>query len=206
MPRIKKGQHTPLNVTQEAQHRIFVGLGWNPNQKSGLRSILAEKLQRKKNDHDLDLTALLYDENRNLLEIISAKDGEHVGASGKIYHSGDNVKGVGDGDDEQISVELKDLPTNINHILFKVSIQSGQSFDEINAPEIRLTDAYSHHNFLQISLQEQDNAQHSIFIFAHLYRNKNKDWIAHNVSEFLNTRTLKNKQETLKAFLVKEDR
>ena len=61
MPHIKKGETAPLHVTQEGTHRIFVGLGWDPNDDIGLKDKALNTLGLKNLHHDLDLSCFIYD-------------------------------------------------------------------------------------------------------------------------------------------------
>ena len=122
MPSIQKGEKGPLNVTKEARHRVFVGLGWDPNEETGLIDKAKALVKGQELHHDLDLSAYVFDADARMISHICAESGRHTDQTGKIYHSGDNIEGLGDGDDEQISVELKDLDPLIAHIIFTASI------------------------------------------------------------------------------------
>jgi stress response protein SCP2 len=184
MPDIDKGQHAPLNVTQQAKHRIYVGLSWDPGAQTGFLHRLKLMIGSKKKNHDLDLTCFAFDAQNTLAEHIGA-DNEHAASlSGHIYHSGDDPDGSGEGDDEQISAELKNLPAEIHHLIFAVAIKSGHTFDEVTAPEIRLADGYSNHVFLAETLTGPAAAGKTAFLFAHIYR-QGAGWRVHNISEFV---------------------
>ena len=187
MASLEKSQHAPLNVTREARHRVFVGLGWDPHEKASLMDQARALVGGKKTWHDLDLSCYMYDKNKVLIDTVTAKDGQHIDQSGNIYHSGDNIGGVGDGDDEQISVELKDLDPKICHIVFTVIIKSGHVFQDISAPASRLADGYSEYEFLNMSLHASEGREKSGFVFVHLYRSHDEPnaWFVHHVGEFL---------------------
>ena len=178
---MEKDQITPLNVTQEAQHRVFVGLGWDPNEDIGLLDKAREALGGKETHHDLDLSCYTLDQDGTLLDSITAINA--ATESGKIYHSGDNVEGLGDGDDEQISVELKDLDENIHHIVFAVTIKTGHVFGDVALPEVRLGDGYTNREFLKTSLLENGEDQ-SAYIFVRLFKDADS-WHMHNIDTFV---------------------
>lgn len=182
MPRLDKGGHSPLNVTQEARHRVYVGLSWDPNTKAGFMDAAREMMGGKKTWHDLDLACYTFDADGNFIETVNGT-GQSTGSSGLIYHSGDNTEGLGNDDDEQISVELKDLPTQIHHIIFTASIKTGHLFGDIEAPEILLADGYSDHIFLRAALNMKAGKDKSSFAFLRLYRGGN-GWNIHNIEEF----------------------
>lgn len=175
----------PLNVTQEGNHRIFVGLGWDPNENPGFKDKALNTLGLKDIHHDLDLSCYIYDQNARYISHVSHEAGREVDQTGKIYHSGDNTKGVGDGDDEQISVELKEMDDAIHTIIFKASIKTGHTFDQVNDPEIRLVDAYSRREFLHVPLSGLKDNQTSAFIFAALLRSPDGSWQVRHVGEFI---------------------
>ncbi len=173
-----------LNVTQEANHRIFVGVGWDPNDNASLLQEITHAVKGKPLHHDLDLSCLIFDEQKNLLESVTADPAQAANQSGKIYHSGDNTEGIGDGDDEQISVELKDLDSDIHHIVFMATIKSGHSFSDVTSPEIHLSDGYSNRRFLYIDLQKAPDNDKPAFLFVHIYK-ANGEWQLHNISTFV---------------------
>jgi tellurium resistance protein TerZ len=180
----EKHKTAPLNVTQQAQRRIFVGLGWDPNTKAGLGDVIGAMIGGKKTYHDLDLMCFVYDAGKQFIAKIDAKSREDIDHIGRIYHSGDNTEGLGEGDDEQISVELKNLPAAIHHIVFVVAIRSGHRFGELQSPEIRLGDGYSDHNFLHHALSAPEGAAHTAFIFATIARDSGAEtgWSLKNIS------------------------
>jgi tellurium resistance protein TerZ len=174
-----------LNVTQKANHRVFVGLGWDPNESVKFKDKALSKLGLKDVHHDLDLGCYLFDAAKGYISHVNAEGAREVDESGRIYPSGDNVEGIGDGDDEQISVELKNLPADISAVVFIATIKSGQSFGEIKAPEIRLADGYSGHNFLHVDLKDATGAAKSAFVFAGLIKSSDGVWVMRKVAEFV---------------------
>ena len=194
MPRLEKGEHCPLNVTKKAEHRVLAGLGWEPHAHAGMLEKLGAAMGLKSINHDLDLACLTFDEQKNLLGTISAIPGYSTDGSGRIYHSGDNVAGEGDGDDEQVSVELLKLDPSIHYIMFVATIKSGHTFGEIDSPEIRLADGYSNHNFLITPLTH--------FAFASIYR-KEEGWNIHNISTYIDVTALQKPNGALSTLLTK---
>lgn len=200
MSTIEKGSHKPLNVTQESHHRVFVGLGWDPKDDGGLIEAITDKISGKALHHDLDLACYIYDANNNLINIVSAEVEHGADETGRIYHSGDNVEGIGDGDDEQISVELKDIDPDICNIVFIATIKSGHSFSEIDAPEIRLVDGYSNREFIVAPLICKESEEKSGYVFLRLYP-QNEAWTIHSIGEFFNVKDAGNLSEFLKDFI-----
>lgn len=193
---IKPGERSPLNVTKEAKHRVFVGLGWDPHEKPSLGETIGALVGVREKHHDLDLSCFYYDAQKTPMGVVTAEPEHYSNASGRIYHSGDNVEGVGEGDDEQISVELKDLPDSIHHLVFKASIKSGHNFNDIRDPEIRLCDGYTERCFLETPLCSDQDA----YVFARIFRADN-DWQMVFIDEFIVNSTLNDLKNTLKAYL-----
>ena len=108
---LTKGQKVDLTKGNPGLKKIMVGLGWDVNQfDSGA-------------DFDLDAAAFLLGENGKTpteKEFVFYGNLEHP--SGAVKHMGDNLTGDGEGDDEQVSVDLSKVPANIQKIAFTVTI------------------------------------------------------------------------------------
>ena len=201
MPRIPKGETIALNVTQKARHRVVVGLGWDPNEDISVKDKALGALGLKDTHHDLDLSCYIFDKNKRYISHVSVEEGRAVDQTGQIYHSGDNVEGVGDGDDEQVSVELKDIDPTIHALVFKASIKSGHHFGEVTDPEIRLADGYSDHNFLHVSLLGVKDNDKPAFIFICLLKNPEDQWMVRHIGEFIDAPEDGNWAEILKTYI-----
>jgi tellurium resistance protein TerZ len=186
MEPLTKGQHVPLKYTPEARHRILCGLSWDP---LDINPSLGDRIRLQTKGHnvdtfDLDLACVMYDAEGQAVDGVSGRPDEIVDLSGKVYHSGDDESGVGENDDEQISVELKDLPENIHHIVFVVEIQSAHTFDEVNSPEARIADGMNNENQLFARLNNPASQNMTAYVFARIYRNKQR-WMLHYIDEYL---------------------
>ncbi len=201
MTRLPKGTAKPLNVTKEAQHRVVAGLSWDPAEEPGLIGKVQALAKRQGSHHDLDLSCYIFDKDGALLETVSANPEFAIDAHGKIYHSGDNKEGIGDGDDEEISIEFKSLPAHYHSFLIAAAITSGQTFGEINNPEIRLADAYTDHNFLHLPLDGKENATANAAVFCVLSRDGDK-WQLKNISAFLDIKQGEDISAALKEFIA----
>lgn len=175
--------HSVLSYTKEANHRVFVGVSWDPNDDVSFVQEVAAKVQGKSLNHNLDLSCMFFDEHHNVIGSVTADPSQLASEGGKIYHSGDDQEGFGDGDDEQISVELNDIDERIAHVVFYVDIKSEQTFNQIKAPEIHLSDGYSGRPILHVDIRELPAHQKSAFIFVRIYK-KEGEWMLHNISEF----------------------
>ncbi|MAI61622.1 MAG: hypothetical protein CBB87_03935 [Micavibrio sp. TMED27] len=192
MSQLKKGQSKPLNVTQESRQRFFVGLGWDPHDDISLFDLAKAMICGTDLEHDLDLACYAYDELGRSICRVCAVSGFHTDQTGKIYHSGDNVEGIGDGDDEQISVELKDLDEAIHSLIFVASIKSGHVFNEIEHAVIRIVDAYSNHTLLSHSFSQCEAAlSQDCYVFIQVERaaDTDKGWVLKLIDEYCPTVT-----------------
>jgi len=108
-----------------------VGANWGMIEKNGF-------FGKKKKAVDLDLSVGLYDENKNLLDVVYFGNLKVPG----IVHSGDDLTGDSDGDDgfdnEVIQVKLSSVPEMVKHIVFILNSYNGDDFQTIPYASIRL--------------------------------------------------------------------
>jgi tellurium resistance protein TerD len=181
----------------------MAGLSWDPARKTGVLEKMKE-IAGTPTAHDLDLVCYLFGHDGGFIEHVSGEAGRNVDLSEKIYHSGDNTDGDADGDDEEISAELKDLPPYIAHMIVCALVRSGHKFGEIAAPEIRLADGYTNHNLLYTPLNHAEGKDKSAYVFAHLYRAPRSEtgWNLHYVSQYRKYPGQPEFIETLKEYLI----
>lgn len=190
----------PLNVTTKSRHRIFVGLGWDPNEPPSMKDKVGALIGTREKHHDLDLSCYYYNQDGACLGYVNAAPQHGSNPTGSIYHSGDSVEGIGDGDDEQVSVELKKLPPNVQHLIFKASIKSGHHFGEVAMPEIRLCDGYTDRVFLESPLH--DGEKHDAYIFVRISRGNTEDeWMMHEIKDFTDNMGADDWKEALASYL-----
>jgi tellurium resistance protein TerD len=163
---LSKGES--LNLTKEVPSlkNVIVGLGWDANTDGGAA-------------FDLDASAFLVQENgkvRGESDVIyyrnlHAKDGS-------VIHAGDNLTGDGEGDDEQIKVDLSKIASEITKIPFTVTIyqaeQRGQSFGRVNSAYIRLVNADTNEEVARYNLGDGVPSETGA-IFGEMVR-ENGDW------------------------------
>ena len=129
---LTKGQKLSLTKsTGGSLTRVRMGLGWDAMKKRGF-------FGKKEQEIDLDASGLLFDANKNLVDVVwfnqlQSKDGS-------VLHTGDNRTGAGDGDDESIIVDLTRVPANVTTIVFVVNSFTGQDFTQIESAFCRLVD------------------------------------------------------------------
>ncbi len=188
---LSKGEQAPLLVTKTARHRMLCGLNWNP-------------INDGAENADLDLMCALYTGGNEFIDAISGTPNESRDETGHVYHSGDNTSGEGSSyDDEQISVELRDMPDEIRQIIFFAEIQSAHTFENINAPALRIADAASNDDLFQVNLDQAEGADKTAYVFARVFCHDN-NWIVQYIGEYINGAEIEDWIDTLEQFLPVE--
>ena len=183
---------------------VFVGLGWDATASTGILSYLKKFFAGKVSYHDLDLVCFMFDRDGHYVGVISGKADHTLEHASGIYHSGDDQDGLGDGDDEQISVELARIPDTVSHLVFKVAVDSGDSFKSVRAPELRLVDAYSDHIFLKVDLAADEDADKAAYVLAELYRDGDDpdQWMVHFIGEYFTRAKISTWKTRLRKYLT----
>ncbi|MDE6520800.1 MAG: TerD family protein [Ruminococcus sp.] len=160
---LTKGQKVDLTKTNPGLKKIIVGLGWDVNKYDG------------GSDFDLDAAAFLTKENGKVgddSDFIFYSNTTH--ASGSVIHTGDNLTGVGDGDDEQIKVDLESVPAEISKIDFTVTIYDAdtrhQNFGQVSNAYIRVMNEATGEELIRYDLGEDYSIETAIIV-GELYRN-----------------------------------
>ncbi len=164
---LTKGQKVSLTKGNPGLTNVVVGLGWDVNQFDTGGSF------------DLDAAAFLVTDSG---KISRTEDFVFYGnlshPSGAVQHMGDNLTGEGDGDDEQIKVNLAAVPENISKIAFTVTIyeaeQRRQNFGQVNNAFIRIYNEANGEELLRYDLGE-DFSIETAAVFGELYKN-NGEW------------------------------
>ena len=159
---LQKGQKVSLTKGNPGLTKVVVGLGWDVNQfDTG-------------GDFDLDTSAFMLTEGGKVSQQIDfVFFGNLIHPSGSVIHMGDNLTGVGDGDDEQIKVDLSKIPANITKIAFTVTIYDAetrrQNFGQINNAFIRIYNELTGEEILRYDLGE-DFSIETAAVFGELYK------------------------------------
>jgi tellurium resistance protein TerD len=163
---LAKGGNVSLDKQAPNLTAVAVGLGWDARSTTGA-------------DFDLDASALATGDTRKVLS-----DQHFVfynnlrSPDGSIEHTGDNLTGDGDGDDEVINVDLKAVPPNVTNIFFPVSIHEaesrGQNFGQVANAYIRVVDRATGSELVRYDLSE-DASSETAMTFGELYRH-NGEW------------------------------
>lgn len=111
--------------------KVRLGLGWDAVKKRGLFGGGGGEI-------DLDASAILFDAKKNVVDMVWY--GQLQSRDGSIRHSGDNLTGDGDGDDEQIVVDLSKVSSTVQSIVLVITSYSRQSFDKIENVFARVVD------------------------------------------------------------------
>lgn len=164
---LSKGQKVSLTKGNPGLSKIVVGLGWDTNKYDGGF------------DFDLDAAAFLLGANG---KVTSDADFVFYGnlkhASGAVEHMGDNLTGDGEGDDEQIKVNLAAVPQNIEKIGFTVTIYDSdtrkQNFGQVSNAYIRIFDEVSNTELIRYDLGEDFSIETAVVV-GEMYRN-NGEW------------------------------
>lgn len=170
---LQKGQKVSLSKDNAGLDRVIVGLGWD-EVKRARGGFFAPKPQ----PIDCDASALLLKNGR----LVNGNDLIYFGnlrhPTGTVQHMGDNLTGAGDGDDEQIVIDLARIPADYDKIVFVVNIyqalQRRQHFGMIQNAFIRLVDGRNNNELCKYSLSE-DYSGMTAMIFGEVYR-YNGEW------------------------------
>lgn len=172
---LQKGQKVDLTKGNAGLKKIVVGLGWDEAkpQSKGLFGVF----KGGKQDIDVDSSAILCINGKFTAKEDLVYFGNLTHSSRCVKHMGDNLTGGGDGDDEQIWIDLLDIPSRYDKIIFVVNIyqcrQRHQHFGMIQNAFIRIVDADSKKELCKYNLSENyDNM--TAMIFGEVYRYQNE--------------------------------
>ena len=164
---LQKGQKVDLTKGNPRLSKLIVGLGWDTNKYDGGA------------DFDLDAAAFLLGDNGKVpsdSDFIFYSNLQH--SSGAVVHTGDNLTGEGDGDDEVIKVDLSKVPANISKIDFTVTIYDaesrGQNFGQVSNAYIRVVDETTGTELIRYDLGEDFSIETAVVV-GEMYRN-NGEW------------------------------
>ncbi|MCM2578057.1 TerD family protein [Streptomyces meridianus] len=159
---LSKGGNVSLSKAAPNLTAVIVGLGWDARTTTGT-------------DFDLDASALLLnaegrvgnDQNFVFFNNLKSPDGS-------VEHTGDNLTGEGEGDDEQVKVNLAGVPGDVDRIVFPVSIYEAetrqQSFGQVRNAFIRVVNQADNVELARYDLSE-DASTETAMVFGELYRN-----------------------------------
>jgi tellurium resistance protein TerZ len=164
---------------------VRMGLGWDAVRKRGL-------FGSKDQTIDLDASALLFDTGGRLVDAVWFQ--QLRSRDGSVQHTGDNLTGVGEGDDESIVVALTRLPPAIGQIVFTVNSFTGQDFSQIENAFCRLVDETTGDELARYELS--GSGRHNAQIMAKVGRDQAGGWTMTAIGAIASGRTF---QELLPA-------
>ncbi|MBA4537790.1 TerD family protein [Bacillus aquiflavi] len=163
---LAKGQKVDVTKTNPGLTNVIVGLGWDVNKYDG------------GNDFDLDSSVFLLNESGKV-----NSDSDFIfynnlqGGNGSVVHAGDNRTGEGDGDDEQIKINLNAVPANVHRIAFTITIHDAetrnQNFGQVSNAYVRILDGGSNEELIRYDLGE-DFSIETALVVGELYRHNNE--------------------------------
>lgn len=166
---LAKGQRVSLEKVAPGLTEIFIGLGWDTKATDG------------GSDFDLDASLFLLGSNEKLISdnhFIFYNNLTSPDPDKSVEHTGDNLTGDGDGDDEVIKVNLKKVPNDVQKIVVVVTIheaeQRSQNFGQVDNAFVRIVNAQTNQEAARYDLTE-DCSVETAMIMAELYR-KDGEW------------------------------
>lgn len=160
---------------------VSLGLGWDPVKSGGF---LKKLLGGGDDSIDLDASCILLDGGMKPVDLVWFR--QLKSKDGSIKHSGDNLTGEGDGDDETIYVDLQRLPANVQHLVFTVNSFRGQTFDQVENAYCRILNESSNKELARFNLAEK--GRHTGVVMASLSRGSNS-WDFKAIGQSTNGRT-----------------
>lgn len=162
---------------------VRLALGWDMAQqkKGGLMGFLSGGSGG--DEIDLDASILMF-EGTELKEIVYF--GSLRSKDGSIIHSGDNLTGAGDGDDEVINVNLSQVPAQITALSLVITSYSNHTFNQVQNAFARVVDNDTNQEVVRYELSEQPN--NTGVVIANLVREGNA-WVFKAIGQFANAKT-----------------
>lgn len=160
---LSKGQKIDLTKTNPGLTKITVGLGWDTNKYDGGK------------DFDLDVSVFLTNASGKVAKetnfiFFNNKQNEN----GSVVHTGDNRTGDGEGDDEQIQVDLPNIPADVEKIAFTITIyeaeQRSQNFGQVSRSYVRILNEANSEELIRFDLGEDFSIETGVVV-GELYRN-----------------------------------
>ena len=163
---LSKGGNVSLTKEAPGLTAVTVGLGWDVRTTTGT-------------DFDLDASAIVVGaDGRVLSDKHFVFFNNLTSPDGTVEHTGDNLTGEGEGDDEQVKINLAGLGADADKIVFMVSIYQGdersQSFGQVRNAFIRVVNAADSKELARYDLSE-DASTETAMVFGEVYRN-GADW------------------------------
>lgn len=178
---LEKGQKISLTkeVGSGGLSKVIMGLGWDAVKSGGFFGF-----GKKAQEIDLDASCVMFDAGGQAVDVVWFR--QLQSKDGSVVHSGDNRTGAGDGDDEQIVVDLQKVPGNVKSLVFTVNSFTGQNFSQVENATCRIVNAGNNQEIARYNLSTL--GPHNAQIMVKVYRN-NDEWKLHAIGEIGNGRT-----------------
>lgn len=177
---LAKGQKISLEKTAGGTLRqVVMGLGWDAKKSGGFFGFGS-----KTQEIDLDASCVLFDDAGHYTDAVWFR--QLHSKDGSITHTGDNRTGAGEGDDEQIIVDLSRVPAGVKSLVFVVNSFTGQNFSQIENASCRMVDQASGREIAKYDLGAGGN--HTAMIMTKVYRHEG-EWKMHAIGENASGRT-----------------
>lgn len=169
---LQKGQKVSLSKERAGLGKVTVGLGWDEAQK-GKGGLLGALFGGGGQSIDCDASAFLLQDGKLISkgDVVYFRNLNH--SSGTVTHMGDNLTGEGDGDDEQIVLDLASIPSKYDRIVIAVNIyqamERNQHFGMIKNAFVRIVDQRNNQELCRYNLTEDYSGQYAM-IFGEVYR------------------------------------
>lgn len=159
---LSKGQKIDLTKTNPGLSKITVGLGWDTNKYDGGK------------DFDLDVSVFLANAGGKVTKesnfiFFNNRQNEN----GSVVHTGDNRTGEGEGDDEQIQVDLQNVPADVEKIAFTITIYDAdnrkQNFGQVSRSYVRIVNDLNNEELIRFDLGEDFSIETGVIV-GELYR------------------------------------
>ncbi|WP_449622917.1 TerD family protein [Robertmurraya sp. Marseille-Q9965] len=177
---LQKGQRVDLTKGNPGLSKIMVGLGWDPVENRGGGGLLGSLFGGGGGSNvDCDASVIMLgagDKLKNNRDVIYF--GNLKSSDGSVQHSGDNLTGHGDGDDEQVHIDLSRIPSDIQKLVFVVNIYDAvkrrQHFGMIRNAFIRVVNPTNGQELIKYNLTDDYNGRTSLIV-GEIYRH-GADW------------------------------
>lgn len=177
---LTKGQKISLAKTAGITlTKVIMGLGWDAKKAGGFFGFGG-----KGQEIDLDASCVLFDEKGGFTDAVWFR--QLRSKDGSITHTGDNRTGAGEGDDEQILVDLSQVPASVKTLVFVVNSFTGQNFSQIENASCRVVDQGTGKEIAKYDLGA--GGTHTAMIMAKVYRHEG-EWKMHAIGEHASGRT-----------------
>lgn len=184
---LQKGQKVDLTKGNSSLNKIIVGLGWDEKKKESGKGLFGALFSGggTTQNIDCDASAIMCKNGKvsNEKDLIYYGNLQHKSKS--VIHMGDNLTGAGDGDDEQITVELSKVPEEYDRVVIVVNIydvlKRKQHFGMIENAFIRIVDSRTNTELCKYNLSENYDDMYAM-VFGELYRHNN-EWKFNAIGE-----------------------